>query len=610
MGMPKITAFTGKFNYYFALLLAFYLSLQDRWLILVFFCWLVSWIIDVILSKRYLEFRFDKQHWTVYILWVSALLMLISVFYSKNLEYAYKVIERRVVIVAVPLMLSIGFSKDYKLKPLLVAFVAGNVFSLLFSLGIPIIEYLSDFRSRNMIHKYPWKAFLEFFLLFKHRTYFGINQMLALLSLLYLRKDLIPKMGKFCYWQCFIVYALVYTSLMLVLGGRIALIILVLVASFYVYNALNKHQHRKFALAVILLGVSSMIALYVYHPRFESIRPGKLTESSSLQSKDPRLGIWYSGMQVLKEDNQFLFGVGIGDVKDLLKEKYEQNRLSPEIIQSNSHVHNTYLQALLETGIPGLLCLLTLLIAFPLSLHDKNERLYAGTIAFMFAMLMMVEVVFLQIGGLIVFCLSFLFLSKAEGRKKERLSLPAGFCKTFTVINAAMVSMALVVFCYPLYGKQGYDPKDPATYATDNYELIEDLPGDPPEELQDCWGYKISSTCRGYYEPHFDRMEFLTGFYQPCPGEGRFSAWCYVSEDFDGVHVQIFTSSAYTGQGFSDEYDLSRKGSWQKLSFDYSGVDKLYPMSLFFAKYRVKDFSTLKGHVVFALPVFELACQE
>lgn len=130
-------------------------------------------------------------------------------------------------------------------------------------------------------------------------------------------------------------------------------------------------------------------------------------------------------MQVLSENNRFLFGAGIGDVKDLLKEKYEQNRLSPEVIQGNSHVHNTYLQALLETGIPGLLCLLILLIAFPLSLRDKNERLYAGTIAFMFAMLMMVEVVFLQIGGLIVFCLSFCFCPRQEAaRKNTCLYLP------------------------------------------------------------------------------------------------------------------------------------------------------------------------------------------
>ncbi len=610
MDMPKITAITGKLNYYFALLLAFYLSLQDRWLILVFFCWLASWIIDVVLSKRYLEFRFDKKHWVIYLLWAYALLMLISVFYSQNLGYAYKIIERRVVIAAVPLTLSIGFSKEYKLKPLLLAFVAGNVFGLLFSLGIPVIEYLSDFRSRNMIHKYPWKAFLHFFLDFKHRTYFGINQMLALLSLLYLRKDLIPKMGKLYYWQCFIVYALVYTSLMLVLGGRIALIILVLVASFYVYNALNKHQHRKFALMVVLLGVLSMIALYAFHPRFESIRPGELAGNSSLQSKDSRLGIWYSGMQVLEEDKQFLFGVGIGDVKDLLKEKYEQNHLSTEFIESNSHVHNTYLQVLLETGIPGLLCLLMLLIAFPLSLRDKKERLYAGTISFMFAMLMMVEVVFLQIGGLLVFSLSFLFLSKTGSRKEEDLSLPDGFPKTFTIVNATMVLMALVVFCYPLYGKKGYDPKDPTTYASNNYELIKELPGNPPEELQDCWGYKISSTCRGYYQPYFDRIEFLTGFYQPHPGgKGTFSAWCYVSEDFDGIQVQIFTNSS-TGQEFSDVYDLSQKGSWQKLSFNYSGVDKLSPMSFFFAKYHVRDFSTLKGYAIFALPFYELPCQE
>ncbi|MDD3430498.1 MAG: O-antigen ligase family protein [Bacteroidales bacterium] len=602
--MPKITALTGKLNYYFALLLAFNLSLQDRWLILVFFCWVATWIIDVVLSKRYLEFRFDKQHWVIYILWAYALLMLISVFYSQNLEYAYKIIERRVVIAIVPLMLSIGFSKEYKLKPLLLAFVAGNVFSLLFSLGIPVIEYLSDFKSRNMIHKYPWKAFLQFFLEFKHRTYFGINQMLALLSLLYLRKDLIPKIGKLCYWLCFTIYALVYTSLMLVLGGRIALIILVLVASFYVFNALNNHQHRKFALTVMLLGVLSMIALYAYHPRFESIRPGKLTENSSLQSKDSRLGIWYSGLQVLGEDKQYMLGVGIGDVKDLLKEKYIQNRLSTQLVESNSHVHNTYLQVLLETGIPGLLCLLMLLIAFPLSLRDKKERLYAGTISFMFAMLMMVEVVFLQIGGLLVFSLSFLFLSKTRSRKEEYLSLPDGLCKTAMLVNVAMVLMALVVFSYPLYGKQGYDPKDPGTYATNNYELIKQLPGNPPEELQGCWGYKISSTCIGYYQPQYDRIEFLTGFYQPGPGEGKFSTWCYVSEDFDGVHVQIFTNSS-TGQNFSDAYDLSQKGSWQKLSFNYSGLDKLSPFSFFFAKEHVKDFSTLKGYAVFALPFFE-----
>ena len=608
--MPKITAITGKLNYYFALLLAFYLSLQDRWLILVFFCWVVTWIIDVVLSKRYLEFRIDKQHWVIYILWAYALLMLISVFYSQNLDYAYKVIERRVAFAAVPLMLSIGFSRDYKLKPLLLAFVAGNVFSLIFALGLPVIEYLSDFKSRNIIHKYPWKAFMEYFLAFKHRTYFGINQMLALLSLLYLRKDLIPQLGKSCYWLGFAIYALVYTSLMLVLGGRIVLIILVLVASYYVFNALNKHHHRKFALTVILLAVLSMIALYAFHPRFESIRPGELTDNTSLHTKDSRLGIWYSGLQVLGEDKNYLLGVGVGDVKDELKEKLILNKLSAEHIALNSHAHNTYLHVLLETGIPGLLCLLMLLIAFPLSIRNKEERLYAGTISFMFAILMMVEVVFLQIGGLIVFSLGFLLLSKTGSRKEENLPSKKGLCKTYLLINAAMVLMALVVFCYPLYGKQGYDPQNPETYASNNYKLIKELPGNPPEELKGIWGYKISSTCQGYYNSQYDRIEFLTGFYQPRPGEGKFSAWCYVSDDFDGAHVQIFTASPHEEHSFWDDYDLSRKGSWQKLSFNYSGVDKLYPMSLFFAKYHVRDFSSLQGYVIFALPIFELSCQK
>lgn len=179
------------------------------------------------------------------------------------------------------------------------------------------------------------------------------------------------------------------------------------------------------------------------------------------------------------------------------------------------------------------------------------------------------------------------------------------------LVNALMVLMALVVFCYPLYGKQGYDPKNPETYASNNYELIKELPGNPPEELQDCWGYKISSTCMGNYQSQYDRVEFATSFYQTTgQKEGTFSAWCYVSKDFDGEQVQIFTASPLVGQRFYDEYDLNQKGSWQKLSFDYSAVDKFYPMSLFFTKDQVRDFRSLQGYVIFALPQFEIACQQ
>lgn len=605
----EITDVTGKLNYYFAVLLAFFMNMNDRWLIVVFFCWVVTWIIDTVLSRRYLDFRFKKQHWPLYLFWGYMFLMLISVLYSKNIAYAYQVIERRVVLAVVPLMLSIGFSKDYKVKPLILALVAGNMFSLLFAFSIPIVEYLIDFKSRNAIHQYPWKAFLHFVGAFKHRSYMGINLIISLLSLLYLRKDLMPQVGKGRFWLGFALYTGVIVALMLVLGGRMVLLILLAVAFYYLIIALNKHRHRKLALSAMLAGLFCMVALYAIHPRFESIRPAKLFENKELYKKESRLGIWYSGLQVLAENNQFITGVGIGDVKDELKEKYIQNRLNPEYIESNSHVHNNYLQVLLETGIPGLLCLVTFFIAFPLGFRSREHRIYAATLSFMFAVLMMVSVVFLQIGGLLTFTLSVLLLSNTEERSDESLSLKSSIAKPYLLINFLLVFMALLVFSYPLYGTTGYDPKNPASYAADNYELIKELPGNPPEELRDCWGYKISSTCRGRYQPNYDRAEFFTGFYQAVAGEACFSVWCYVSEDFDGAHVQIMTASSQMDQRFSDSYDLNQKGSWQKLAFEYAGLDKFYPMSLYFAQYRVKDFSTLTGYVIFALPQFELSCQ-
>jgi O-antigen ligase len=68
-----------------------------------------------------------------------------------------------------------------------------------------------------------------------------------------------------------------------------------------------------------------------------------------------RLEYWKTGIQLIKEN--FIFGVGTGDIKDEYKRKYEKNNslLLPE---NRLEAHNTFLTFFITFGIFGFLYLL------------------------------------------------------------------------------------------------------------------------------------------------------------------------------------------------------------------------------------------------------------
>ena len=73
-----------------------------------------------------------------------------------------------------------------------------------------------------------------------------------------------------------------------------------------------------------------------------------------------RLISWRFAYEILNENHSWLFGVSPGDAQDLLNNKYRKLNMftggSPENKSGfiGYHTHNQFLQALLETGIPGL----------------------------------------------------------------------------------------------------------------------------------------------------------------------------------------------------------------------------------------------------------------
>jgi hypothetical protein len=83
------------------------------------------------------------------------------------------------------------------------------------------------------------------------------------------------------------------------------------------------------------------------------------------------------------------------------------------------------------------------------------------------------------------------------------------------------------------------------------------------------------------------------------------SVYCYVSDEFNGDWVRLSTEGATYGR-VENYYNLNSKGTWQKLELAPKCSKGNVRIFLYFSKYRVTDFTTLTGNVIFAYPQVEV----
>ena len=80
----------------------------------------------------------------------------------------------------------------------------------------------------------------------------------------------------------------------------------------------------------------------------------------------------------------------------------------------------------------------------------------------------------------------------------------------------------------------------------------------------------------------------------------EFTAWCYVSADFNGNSV-LLSPGKNALESVSHNYDLTKKHTWQLLKVAFAaGTKDTLPVYLGFSKFHAQDFDDLSGHVIFA----------
>ncbi len=154
------------------------------------------------------------------------------------------------------------------------------------------------------------------------------------------------------------------------------------------------------------------------------------------------------------------------------------------------------------------------------------------------------------------------------------------------------------------------DPKDPDSgWGSRYHKTVFPLTGNNVEIVPDsAKGYYLDSTSNSNtwnnnaYSFTLIAINNLT--------KGSFfnvSVYCYVSKDFDGSWARISTDGRIINSNNSSVfYDLSKKGTWQKLSLTNQSAGGIIRAYLYISKYNSVNFLDLKGHVIFAYPQFKI----
>lgn len=151
-------------------------------------------------------------------------------------------------------------------------------------------------------------------------------------------------------------------------------------------------------------------------------------------------------------------------------------------------------------------------------------------------------------------------------------------------------------------------PKDPDSgWGTRIHKTIYPLTGNMSQMIpKGTKGYLMDNTCNANTWDDNAFSYTLIGNDSVKKGDKVFaSVYCFASDDFNGDWIKLSSRGSTYGNKIN-YYDLDNKNTWQKLQIKVSCDNGIAPVYLYFSKYGVTDFNTLKGFVIFAYPTYEV----
>ncbi len=310
-------------------------------------------------------------------------LYLAGMLYSDNIKFGYETIETKLSFLIFPLVLSpyVQICKD-NLNKYLKLFIYGAIVNAVvcfvwatYSYFKPVYFILDGIAYDIGTNNFYYNQLS----LFMHPSYIAMYSVFALMSLVHLVNAGELKLN--WKWIAAIFLLIVFILLLSSKAGWISLFLFVL----YFCRRLVIKKRTIFALLMVgfLIGLFSLLNIY-FTPRFSSRIPqlsvisetlresndkNKKTETS-IDGSRSRILVWKAAVEIIK--NNFWIGVGTGDAKDKMLEKYIEKEMTYEY-KYKLNSHNQYLNTFIAIGVVGFTTLvLCFMVPFYFAYKEKT----------------------------------------------------------------------------------------------------------------------------------------------------------------------------------------------------------------------------------------------
>jgi O-antigen ligase len=296
-------------------------------------------------------------------------LLIIQVFYSLNIKQGQKDIMRFLAFIIFPLIFltSKPFDQNERIRIVRIFVRALSMFFIICFVNAMIRQI--GFWSRGGIFNWYYFYRYDFLEIFRqHPTYISMYSLLSLGFLLHEGRELFK--GKA------VLYSLIgiQTLAIIFYGSRIGYAIFLMLGLIYMLKNLKKTPRKirpraisiYLGIMIVLCGIAWTVPIvkerilytlgYEYNYKFND--GAFIKESSPVEQG--RLLLWEDAIDLIRK--RPIFGYGTGSNRQVLLEKFKKVGHTL-FLEKRYNVHNTYLELLLQGGIPLLITFLGMLMA-------------------------------------------------------------------------------------------------------------------------------------------------------------------------------------------------------------------------------------------------------
>ena len=438
---------------------------------------------------------------------------------------------------------------------------------------------------RNLYHMRQCLAAI--FVSVSHRSYVNFNLLVALIFVFlhYNRQHSTKRLIHF------IIISIATGGFIFLSEARASIISygVVLLAMILILTK-EKLNRRQMAILLTLCGIGFICAI-VSVPRVTNIFHSLMRGDTAWLDLDPRFRIWNCAYDIASQGIPFL-GWGAGELQPLLQECYTSIGFQYGETYSLG-THNQFIEILLEYGYLGLLLLLALLG----SLVYRN-KVYRKEIVLWIALLV-INLFFENMLSRAIGSYNIAFLLVIWGNRKNPSEEHQA--RKFSRTDFILIPLILIIAIGYIRSNKS---KHFVTFQK-HFAVVENPAETLPSEMEGSPILKIDRTTPieswgevAFMNYYFNELKMKTS------DSIHFSLYVYVDESFNGSLVRIKLDERNTNI-YECYYDLGKRGTWQKLILDKSGLEGNVACIISIDKIPAKDFSELEGYVLFSKPVIQ-----